>query len=110
VELPRIAPTSFIHPCRPIDAAQPPSGPGGTQRIYTINGADWPKRYPLITATARKIDGSAILDAEVVWIGSDGAAYSDALHSSANIPGNTFDWQPVFCPSAIKSLTKQLRR
>jgi hypothetical protein len=71
---------------------------------------DWPKRYPLITATARKIDGSAILDAEVVWIGSDGAAYSDALHSSANIPGNTFDWQPVFCPSAIKSLTKQLRR
>jgi hypothetical protein len=56
----------------------------------------------LITATARKIDGSAILDAEVVWIGSDGAAYSDALHSSANIPGNTFDWQPVFVRAQLR--------
>jgi ATP-dependent DNA ligase len=96
VELPRIAPASFIHPCRPIDAAQPPSGPGGTQRIYTINGADWPKRYPLITATARKIDGSAILDAEVVWIGSDGAAYSDALHSTQTSQETLLIGSPFF--------------
>ena len=46
-------------------------------RLYTINGADWSKRYPLIVEAARKIDGSVVLDAEVVWIGSDGAANFD---------------------------------
>jgi bifunctional non-homologous end joining protein LigD len=95
------APAAFIHPCQPIVVAQPPSGPGwahelkhdgyrlqihvrdGRVRLYTINGADWSKRYPLITEAARKIDGSAILDAEVVWIGSVcfrqniGGAHSD---------------------------------
>jgi bifunctional non-homologous end joining protein LigD len=53
-------------------------------RLYTINGADWSKRYPLIVEAARKIDGSAILHAEVVWLGSDGAANFDALHSRVN--------------------------
>jgi bifunctional non-homologous end joining protein LigD len=53
-------------------------------RLYTINGADWSKRYPLIVEAARTIDGSAILDAEVVWLGSDGAANFDALHSRVN--------------------------
>ena len=53
-------------------------------RLYTINGADSSKHYPLITEAARKIDGSGILDAEVVWIGSDGVANSDALHSRVN--------------------------
>jgi ATP-dependent DNA ligase len=38
----------------------------GRVRLYTINGADWSKRYPQITEAARRIDGSAILDAEVV--------------------------------------------
>ena len=78
------APATFIHPCQPIVAKQPPTGPGwahelkhdgyrlqihvrdGRVRLYTINGADWSKRYPLITEAARRIDGSAILDAEVV--------------------------------------------
>ena len=96
------APAAFIHPCQPIVAKQPPSGPGwahelkhdgyrlqihvrdGRVRLYTINGADWSKRYPLITEAARKIDGSAILDAEVVWLDSDGAANFDALHSRVN--------------------------
>jgi bifunctional non-homologous end joining protein LigD len=81
---------------------QPPIGPGwahglkhdeyrlqihvrdGRVRLYTINGADWSKRYPLIVEAARKIDGSAILDAEVVWLDSDGAANFDALHSRVN--------------------------
>jgi bifunctional non-homologous end joining protein LigD len=59
-------------------------GSDGRVRLYTINGADWSKRYPLITEAARKIDGSAILDAEVVWLHSDGAANFDALHSRVN--------------------------
>src|SRR5262245_17372187 len=96
------APAAFIHPCQPIVAKQPPSGAGwahelkhdgyrlqihvrdGRVRLYTINGADWSKRYPLITEAARRIDGSAVLDAEVVWLGSDGAANFDALHSRVN--------------------------
>src|SRR4029434_2791535 len=99
---PRSAPASFIHPFRPIVVAQPPSGPGsahelkhygyrlqihvrdGRARLYTINGADWSKRYPLITEAAARIDGSAILDAEVVWLDTDGAANFDALHSRVN--------------------------
>jgi bifunctional non-homologous end joining protein LigD len=96
------APASFIHPCRPIVVAQPPSGPGwahelkhdgyrlqihvrdGRVRLYTINGADWSKRYPLIVEAAARIQGSAILDAEVVWLDSDGMAQFDALHSRVN--------------------------
>jgi bifunctional non-homologous end joining protein LigD len=95
-------PAAFIHPCQPIVAKQPPAGPGwahelkhdgyrlqihvrdGRVRRYTINGADWSKRYPLIVEAARKIDGSAILDAEVTWLDSDGAANFDALHSRVN--------------------------
>ena len=60
------APAAFIHPCRPIVVSEPPSGPGwahelkhdgyrlqihvrdGRVRLYTINGANWSKRYPLI--------------------------------------------------------------
>jgi bifunctional non-homologous end joining protein LigD len=56
----------------------------GRVRLYTINGAEWSKRYPLIAEAAARIDGSAILDAEVVWIGSDGVANFDALHSRVN--------------------------
>jgi bifunctional non-homologous end joining protein LigD len=96
------APAAFIHPCQPIVVAQPPSGPGwahelkhdgyrlqihvrdGRVRLYTINGADWSKRYPLIAEAARKIDGSAILDGEVVWLDSKGMAQFNALHSRVN--------------------------
>jgi bifunctional non-homologous end joining protein LigD len=96
------APAAFIHPCQAIVVAQPPSGPGwahelkhdgyrlqihvrdGRVRLYTINGADWSKRYPLIAEAARKIDGSAILDGEVVWLDSKGMAQFNALHSRVN--------------------------
>jgi ATP-dependent DNA ligase len=44
----------------------------GRVRLYTINGADWSKRYPLIVEAAARINGTAILDAEVVWLGLDG--------------------------------------
>jgi ATP-dependent DNA ligase len=70
------APAAFIHPCRPIVAKQAPIGPGwahelkhdgyrlqihvrdGRVRLYTITGADWSKRYPLIVEAAVRIGGS----------------------------------------------------
>ena len=99
------APAAFIHPCQPIVAKQPPTGPGwahelkhdgyrlqihvreGRVKLYTMNGADWSKRYPLIVDAAAHIKGNAILDAEVVWIGPDGVAEFDALHSRVNDKG-----------------------
>jgi bifunctional non-homologous end joining protein LigD len=84
----------FIHPCQPIAAKQPPSGPGWAhelkhdgyrlQILYTINGADWSKRYPLIVRDAAKVKGSAIIDAEVVWLDGYGMSNFEALHSRAN--------------------------
>ena len=50
----------------------------------TMNGADWSKRYPLIVKDAARIKDAAIFDAEVVWLGSDGVADFDALHSRVN--------------------------
>src|SRR5262245_14166297 len=99
---PQNTPAAFIVPCRPIVASKPPSGSGwahelkhdgyrlqihirdGRVRLYTMNGADWSKRYPLIVESAARINGAAIIDAEVVWIGSDGVADFDALHSRLN--------------------------
>ena len=50
-----------------------------------LNGADWSKRYPLIFHdAATRIEGSAIFDAEVVWLGVDGVSDFEALHSRAN--------------------------
>jgi len=96
------SPASFIHPCQPTVATQPPKGPGwahelkadgyrlqihvrgGRVRLYTMNGADWSKRYPLILKGAAKVKGSAIMDAEVVWLDSEGIPNFDALHSRLN--------------------------
>src|SRR5512144_1718081 len=96
---PKNAPAAFIHPCRPTVSLRPPHGPGwahelkhdgyrlqihirdGRVKLYTMNGADWTKRYPRIVEQAAKIKGSAIIDAEVVWLDTDGVAQFDALHS-----------------------------
>jgi ATP-dependent DNA ligase len=56
----------------------------GRVRLYTINGADWSKRYPLIVRDAAKVKGSAIIDAEVVWLDGYGMSNFEALHSRAN--------------------------
>ena len=80
------APAAFIHPCQPIVAKQPPTGPGwahelkhdgyrlqihirdGRVRLYTMNGADWSKRYPLIGAEAARLKNS-VLDERYVRFG-----------------------------------------
>jgi ATP-dependent DNA ligase len=56
----------------------------GRVRLYTINGANWSDRYPLIARDAARFEGSAIIDPEVVWIDPDGVADFDALHSRVN--------------------------
>jgi bifunctional non-homologous end joining protein LigD len=96
------APAAFIHPCQPIVAKQPPVGPrwahelkhdgyrlqiyvrDGRVRLYTMNGADWSKRYPRITAEAVRLKHSAVIDAEVVCLDSKGTAQFDLLHSRLN--------------------------
>jgi len=56
----------------------------GRVRLYTRNGADWSKRYPRIVAAAARIKGSAIIDAEAVYLDAKGRAQFDLLHSRLN--------------------------
>jgi bifunctional non-homologous end joining protein LigD len=99
---PRNAPAAFIPPCRPVVAERPPAEPGwahelkhdgyrlqihvreGRVKLYTMSGADWSRRYPLIVQDAARIRDTAIFDAEVVWLNSDGVADFEALHSRSN--------------------------
>ena len=92
----------FILPCRPTVAARPPSGAGwlhelkhdgyrlqihvrdGRVKLYTMNGADWSKRYPRIVEEAARIKGHAIIDAEAVCLDSKGVAQFDLLHNRSN--------------------------
>ncbi|MGA7025465.1 MAG: DNA ligase [Pseudolabrys sp.] len=96
---PSNAPAAFINPCQPIVAKQPPSGPGrahelkhdgyrlqihvrdGRMRLYTMNGADWSKRYPRIVEAAARIKVSAVMDAEAVCLDERGVPNFDTLHS-----------------------------
>ena len=91
------APASFIHPCQPIVAKRPPAGPGwahelkhdgyrlqihvkdGRVRLFTMNGADWSKRYPRIVEEATRIRGNAVIDAEVVCLDNKGVGNFDML-------------------------------
>jgi bifunctional non-homologous end joining protein LigD len=99
---PRNAPVVFINPCQPTVATKPPLGPGwahelkregyrlqihvgdGRVRLHTMNGADWTSRYPLIVAEANRLDGSAIIDAEVICAGEDGVPDFELLHDRTN--------------------------
>ena len=96
------SPASFIRPCLPSVAQRPPSGPGwahelkhdgyrlqihvrdGRVRLYTMNGADWTTRYPLIMEEALRLRGSAIIDAEVVCADENGIPDFDLLHDRIN--------------------------
>ena len=93
------APAVFIPPCRPIVAAKPPRGEGwahelkhdgyrlqihvrdGRVRLYTMNASDWTARYPRILVEAARLKGSAIIDAEVVYLSPEGVADFERLHS-----------------------------
>ena len=93
------APAPFIHPCRPVVAKQPPSGPGwahelkhdgyrlqihvrkNSVRLYTMNGADWTNRYPRIVEEAARLREPLIIDAEIVHLSAEGVADFNALHS-----------------------------
>jgi ATP-dependent DNA ligase len=100
---PSNAPAAFIHPCLPTVAKQPPNGPGWTHelkhdgyrlqihirdgrrvRLFTMNGADWSKRYPRIVEEASRIKGSAVMDAEVVCLVRKGVPDFDMLHGRAS--------------------------
>jgi bifunctional non-homologous end joining protein LigD len=63
----------------------------GRVRLYTMNGADWSKRYPRFVEEASRIKGSAILDAEVVYLDDKGVPDFDKLHS------RTVDHLAVVC-------------
>jgi bifunctional non-homologous end joining protein LigD len=52
-------------------------------KLFTMNGADWTKRYPRIVEKLVRMKGSAIIDAEVVCLDANGIADFDALHSRA---------------------------
>ena len=50
-----------------------------------MNGADWTSRYSLIVAEAGGLDGSAVIDAEVVFCaGEDGVPDFELLHDRSN--------------------------
>jgi bifunctional non-homologous end joining protein LigD len=91
------APQSFIDPCLPTKADNPPAGDdwaheikhdgyriqihtGGTQGpcIYTMSC--WTNRYPLIVSAAAKIKVAAIIDAEAAVVGLGGITDFEALH------------------------------
>jgi ATP-dependent DNA ligase len=95
-------PAAFIPPCLPSVTQRPPRGDGWAHelkhdgyrlqihvrddrvRLYTMNGADWSKRYPRIVEEAGRLAGSVIIDAEAVWLDANGVANFDALHSRVN--------------------------
>jgi len=99
---PSNAPAAFIHPCQPTFAKQPPRGPGwahklkhdsyrlqihmrnGVMRLYTMNGANWTARYPLIVSQTLSLYGNLIIDAEVVCLDKNGVPSFDALHERTN--------------------------
>jgi bifunctional non-homologous end joining protein LigD len=96
---PKNAPPTFIRPCRPTAAKQPPRGAGwahelkhdgyrlqihvrdGRVRLYKMNGSDWSDRYPRVIEEAARIKGAAILDADVVCLDDRGVPQFDTLHS-----------------------------
>ena len=91
---------SPFEPCIPTKAIAVPNGPewiheikhdgyrlivernGKTVRLWTRNGHDWTKRYPLIAAAAlRNRNSSFVVDGEAVLLGVDGRSDFNGLHS-----------------------------
>lgn len=91
--------TAF-EPCLPTPAKQVPPGPdwiheikhdgyrlivrrdGERVRLFTRNGHDWTRRYPLIAEAAlRHRASSFVIDGEAVLLGADGISDFNGLHS-----------------------------
>jgi ATP-dependent DNA ligase len=54
-------------------------------RLFTRNGYDWSKRYPLIVEAARRIRTSQfVIDGEAVLLGVDGISDFDGLYSGTH--------------------------
>jgi ATP-dependent DNA ligase len=53
----------------------------GRVRLFTMNGHDWTDRYPRIVEEAARLRGSAVMDAEVVYLDDKGVPEFDTLHS-----------------------------
>ena len=53
----------------------------GRVRLFTMNGADWSKRYPRIVEEAARIKVNAVMDAEVVCLVKKGVADFDILNA-----------------------------
>ena len=77
----------------------------GRVRLYTMNGADWSKRYPRIVEAAARIKGSAVMDAEVVCLDEKGVSNFDTLHS------RTADYLAIACACDLLMVNRDdLRR
>ena len=93
------APAAFINPCLPSKVDRPPTGDDWAHeikhdgfrlqihtgeagvRLYTMNGADWTKRYPQIVEAAIGLKASAIIDAEACIADDDGLTDFQAMES-----------------------------
>ncbi len=93
-------PKTAFEPCLPTRGTKVPAGPewlheikhdgyrlivvrdGARVRLFTRNGHDWTKRYPLIVEAAlRNRQTSFVIDGEAVLLGVDGVSDFNALHS-----------------------------
>src|ERR1700754_4044720 len=89
-----------FEPCIPTRATKVPAGPdwlheikydayrlivqrdGKQVRLFTRNGSDWTKRYPLIVESALRSKSTRfVIDGEAVLLGVDGVSDFDGLHS-----------------------------
>jgi bifunctional non-homologous end joining protein LigD len=89
-----------FEPCIPTRGTKVPAGPdwlheikhdgyrlivvrhGARVRLFTRNGHDWTKRYPLIVEAAlRNRTTSFVIDGDAVLLGVDGVSDFDGLHS-----------------------------
>ena len=96
---PKTAPAAFIPPCRPTVSQRPPRGPGwvhelkhdgyrlqihvrdGRVKLYTMNAADWTKRYPGIVGRQR--GSRAVPLSTPRWCGSIPMASHNSTHCTA---------------------------
>ena len=93
-------PNRLFEPCIPTRGTKVPMGPdwiheikhdgyrmivhreGKRVRLFTRNGHDWTKRYPLIVEAAlQNRSTSFVVDGEAVLLGVDGVSDFDGLHS-----------------------------